>query len=279
MVTKDAQKTISIPQLNIGTDGYFGSKINAVNETFCDIGKDGKSNCYLMLDSDVGNSAIEHTNVILMFIRNCCDYRDIIIWSDNCFKENKCFLMFSNLILIVNDNTIAANSITLKYLESGHTYMSADSLHANITKKFKLDREIYNPDHCLELIRNSRQNVSAQKISFSDIILFSDITKRVSNNTPFRIKNIKQFQVRKGSLLAYVKTDHDNDFIEYDMLDMQNSSISHINVLSNSDILSVLKRQQKPIGVSNAKYISIVSHSKRVPEKYRHFYGNLYINN
>ena len=41
------------------------------------------------------------------------------------------------LMFLVNSSIIAAESIKLKYFESGHTFMSADSVHHSIENQMK----------------------------------------------------------------------------------------------------------------------------------------------
>jgi hypothetical protein len=144
VVTLDAQKTISMPVLPLGTESYFSAKISAYNQTFCEIGENGKAFCFLLNDTQTDKKSREYTNIVLKFLKTdfCKTAQFVIFWSDNCYKENKNWLLFSNLIKIVNDSTVNQQKITFKYLESGHTYMSCDSLHAKISEKFKKEKVI-----------------------------------------------------------------------------------------------------------------------------------------
>jgi hypothetical protein len=144
VVTLDAQKTISMPVLPLGTESYFSAKISAYDQTFCEIGENGKAFCFLLNDTQTDKKSREYTNIVLKFLKTdfCKTAQFVIFWSDNCYKENKNWLLFSNLIKIVNDSTVNQQKITFKYLESGHTYMSCDSLHAKISEKFKKEKVI-----------------------------------------------------------------------------------------------------------------------------------------
>ena len=63
-------------------------------------------------------------------------YSNFLFWLDNCAAQNKNWVLFTNLISIVN-STPNIEKITLKYLENGHTYMRADAIHGNIGKILK----------------------------------------------------------------------------------------------------------------------------------------------
>ncbi|KAH9627797.1 hypothetical protein HF086_000182 [Spodoptera exigua] len=65
------------------------------------------------------------------------DSTDIVVWADNCSSQNKNWAFFSFLIQIINSSLICANTITIKYLESGHTFMSADNFHHQVEQQLK----------------------------------------------------------------------------------------------------------------------------------------------
>jgi hypothetical protein len=119
VVTLDAQKTISIPVLTLGTDSYFSTKISANNQTFCEIGEFSKEFYFLLNDTQTGKTSREYMNIVLKFLKTdfCKTAQFVIFWSDNCYKENKNWLLFSNLIKIVNDSTVNEQKVTFKYLE------------------------------------------------------------------------------------------------------------------------------------------------------------------
>ncbi len=73
------------------------------------------------------------------------------------------------------------------------------------------------------------------------IILFNDKTKI---KKPFLISEAKQIEVRKNSFKVFVKFDRKQGFIEFDIL--KNSLQKSIN----SNILSLIPIQEKPLGIS-----------------------------
>jgi len=195
VVSTDTEKTFTIPKLCI-SENYFASGITIINQTFCEIGSNPKSFCYISNDIYVSKGAREHLNFILLFLKsNYCDKNHVIIWMDNCCSQNKNWLLFSNLIAIINDNSLQMNKITFKYLESGHTYNSCDSIHSNISRKLNTELVIYTPNDCIDLIKNCCQNINVIEVLHSDIYLFNDVSTK---NKPFILRKIKQFEVRKG---------------------------------------------------------------------------------
>lgn len=60
------------------------------------------------------------------------DATSIVIWADNCACQNKNWDLVLYLLKMVHSNIISAEQIELKFLQTGHTFMSADSFHHNV---------------------------------------------------------------------------------------------------------------------------------------------------
>ena len=53
----------------------------------------------------------------------------LFFWTDNCSAQNKCWTLYTALCSLINSPDLQLDTITVKYLEPGHTFMSADSFH------------------------------------------------------------------------------------------------------------------------------------------------------
>ena len=53
----------------------------------------------------------------------------LFFWTDNCLAQNKCWTLYTALCSLINSPDLQLDTITVKYLEPGHTFMSADSFH------------------------------------------------------------------------------------------------------------------------------------------------------
>ena len=56
-----------------------------------------------------------------------------IFWTDNCSAQNKNWVFYTALAQIVNSDW-GPDSVTVKYLQTGHTFMAADNVHGTIGK-------------------------------------------------------------------------------------------------------------------------------------------------
>jgi hypothetical protein len=111
-------------------------------------------------------------------------------------------------------------------------------------RKIQKRKVIYSPSHCLNLIKKSRIIVY-REVNFSEIVLFNDETKI---KKPFLISEAKQIEARKNSLKVFVKFDHKQGFIEFDIL--KNTTKNILKKSINTNILSLIPKQGKPLGMS-----------------------------
>lgn len=74
------------------------------------------------------------------YFKFCVHHRNfehIMLWMDNCSSQNKNWTLFSMMVKLVNSNHVAAEDITLQFLCTRHTFMSADSVHAQVERQLK----------------------------------------------------------------------------------------------------------------------------------------------
>ena len=68
--------------------------------------------------------------------------QEITLRADNCSAQNKCWTMFTTLCWLVNREDVQVDRITIKYLEPGHTFMSADSFHHKVELAIKRSKKL-----------------------------------------------------------------------------------------------------------------------------------------
>ena len=103
--------------------------------------------------------------------------------------------------------------------------------------------------------------------------MFSDLTYKTKNKTPFHITNVKQCEVRKNSLNIFIKYEHNSVFEELSIL----SPFEKVNFqnLINTNFLSLMEKQSKPSGISSTKYNAFKKLRKCMPGEYKQYYKNL----
>lgn len=78
----------------------------------------------------------------------------ITTWSDTCAAQNRNHHLMSMFIYAVNsiDNL---NTVDVKYLESGHSYLECDSMHGIIERKLKR-HQVYSPPEMRMILETAR---------------------------------------------------------------------------------------------------------------------------
>ena len=131
----DLEKVIMLPRLPEVKTVVFTKRIVAYNLTFAPLGdqkygpnKEMQPYVITWHQGEGGRSAQEIAPAYKFFIEYHRDVKNFVFWADNCSAENKNWYLFTLFTLLVNSNiTPYLNSITIKFFEAGHTFMSADS--------------------------------------------------------------------------------------------------------------------------------------------------------
>ena len=134
----DLQKVIMLPRLPGVKSCMFTKRIIAFNETFAALGAAGKNTTVVWHEAIAGRLAQDICSTYWnFFVEKQRDTEHIVLWADNCSAQNKNWQFFTFLASAVNSNWIAAKTIRMNYLVTGHTFMSADSVHSAIERELK----------------------------------------------------------------------------------------------------------------------------------------------
>lgn len=278
--TADMQKVILMPKLTV-KDCFFSRKLVLINETFASPGKNEPAYCVVWHEGEGGRGA---TNVasayVNFFTKYCRDLKSVINYVDNCAAQNKNRILFSALLRLVNSSAITnLEKIKIIYLEPGHTYMAADTIHANISMKLSRSKNIYDKDDFIEKIKESRKNINVLELTHKDMIVFTDDLK-VKFPKDYNISSLKVVEFRRGTTSIFLKKAYDEEnFREFPAL---KRSVSYlVNDKDKSEVLNLLetlKRETQPRGISSAKKQDLLKLCASMPASRRKFYEELPIN-
>ena len=136
----DLQKVIMLPRLPEVKSVCFTKRIIAFNETFAPVNayvRAVKSICMLWHEGVAGRKCEEITSMFLKALKIDRDYRHVVYYMDNCAGQNKNWSLLTGMVNLMNNGVVAAETVTFKYLESGHTFMSADVVHAGVERQMR----------------------------------------------------------------------------------------------------------------------------------------------
>jgi len=130
---------------------------------------------------------------------NCGSDR-IVFWADNCSAQNKNWTLFTALTCCINAEW-RPGEICIKFLERGHTFMEADSVHGLIGIKMKITAEILTFDDFVEFGNKSGKKIQPITLSEHDFYNFVPIQRagKPTNVTLSLLADICQVCFQKGS--------------------------------------------------------------------------------
>ena len=225
-VSADLQKVIMLPRLPGVKKCVFTRRIIAFHETFAPLvasdevkkqwqsekkkvprikpmgmiwheGLQGRN------DEDVGSAFVK-----LVSQTPYRSAKSLTTWLDNCSGQGKNWSLYAELVRQVNIHPTLEVWI-LKYFEKGHTFMSADSFHAQVEKAMREKKNLYtfkDFEDCIEM------KGKAIVMSTDD---FFDLKKHQSSgkdtNYP-KMREIVEVKFCRGSTKMYWKTGFNDEY-------------------------------------------------------------------
>ena len=163
-------------------------------------------------------------------------------------------------------NTLKIPFIRLKFLEKGHTFLGADSIHGRIETKMRREREVYDFAHFLKCCIECGKDMVAHPLgfeSFYDFRSFASQAKLRQKNRP-KLRPIAMVEFRKGSREMYYSYSLDQELKPFDFLSPVAS-------------LAFPQPHEGPRGINTTKKRKIVENLliKTVPQKNHSFWIEL----
>ena len=146
----DMMRVFMLPQLPL-KEAFFTPKLSCFNETFALLmpyeRQDSKAKkqkmqklntCVVWHDGLAGRGSEEVAAAFYLFLTTTCrDVKHVILWADNCAAQQKNWVLMTTLLQAIHSPNTGTETISIKYLEPGHTSMSADAIHQVVSKNLK----------------------------------------------------------------------------------------------------------------------------------------------
>lgn len=137
-----------------------------------------------------------------------------MLWLDNCSAQNKNWNLFLYLIMLINSEDIQVEEVVLKYFESGHTFMAADSFHAAVEARMRRGKPVVTMDDFETAVKNAKQRVEVMRMKPEDFlspsINVSQYTLNNCNPRPY-IDDIRKVIIKKGTLMFQYSSEVGNE--------------------------------------------------------------------
>lgn len=224
-VSVDLQKVILLPHLPHYKSCIFTSRLIVFNETFVPIGSSSLP-VYAVIwhEATAGRSKEELASAYYSFFMRHKECPNLIIWLDNCSAQNKNWCLLTFLVLIVNSPDNNIQRITLKYFETGHTYMSADSFHHSVEQSIKQVHELNDYFEFTSRVQAAwHGNVNVKDMSCEDFYDWKDLSSptKLKKNPEYRLQNMVSIEARRGEEKLFFKKRHTEEFKAMDFLQVK----------------------------------------------------------
>ena len=124
----------------------------------------------------------EVSTCLARFVRDhLSDHQHVVFWSDNCSGQNKNRHMMAALSQLTASRP-EGSIIKIKFFETGHAHMEADSMHAKIERDSKF-REVATPGDWIQIFQAGRGGGEGayivRELTHEDFLDYSAVASRV----------------------------------------------------------------------------------------------------
>ena len=278
VVTVDLQAVLQAP-CGLVSQLYYKRKLSVYNFTVYSLA-DGKGTCFIWDETEGMRGSCEIATCLVMYLRSLPrTVKEVTIYSDCCGGQNRNQNLTAALIHAVN--TIPnIEVINQKYLETGHTQMECDSMHASISYA-KKNTPIFVPsewDIVLRLARRGKK-YTVIPLKHTSIYDFKVLAASTIRNTKTDINGqkvnwlqIRFIQLHKGQEdLMYFK----NGFDEDGFRTLRLTGSSKRSRPAPPKTLPLRYSSKLPISKPKHNDLMSLCHSGIIPEHHHHFFKSL----
>lgn len=108
--------------------------------------------------------------------------KKLILWADSCGGQNRSIRLVLMLIYILQQHA-TLKTISLRYLESGHTFLPNDTEFGDFECALKRKQRIYTEKQYIKIMKNCRLNnkFKVNKMSSEDFFSVKKMEELVTN--------------------------------------------------------------------------------------------------
>lgn len=188
-LTFDLEKTLPLPRIPTNVAFYkrqlwlYNSGIHSASN---DIG-----HCYIWVEGEAGSGAQEVGSCLIKYIQTKLrpTVEHLILWSDCCGGQNRNIKIVLMLKALLNSHD-TLKVITMRFLESGHTFLPNDTDFSKIETALKHYQRIYTAEEYISIIKKckKRKPLQVYKMNKADFYSTEKLEKNTTNRKKFTDK-------------------------------------------------------------------------------------------
>ena len=260
---------------------YYKRKFAVYNFTIYE-GHSGDGFCYMWDESEGKRGAAEIATCLLDYLKSLPEsVTHVTAFCDTCAGQNRNQFLATALLYAVQ-KIPNLDIIDIKYMETGHSYLEADSMHSCI-ENARRHQKVYTTDEWALLVAGARKRprpYTVRRLFHSDFLDVKDQTKNIVKN---RTKNtdsntvnwlkIKwlRFNKSKPYGIQYKYSVTENQFMQINVLPRRTKKPE---LLSNITFKRLYSRRV-PISLAKKKDLMQLLKVGVIPQKYSDFYKGL----
>ncbi|QQP40799.1 Uncharacterized protein FKW44_014967 [Caligus rogercresseyi] len=174
-VTFDLEQVLTTPWSNVSSL-FYSRKLSTYNLTVYELGSKA-ANCYMWHEGEGGRGSCEISTCVFRYLSSLSSNIDhVVLYSDTCGGQNRNAGFSAMCLHAVKDLPISI--IDHKFMESGHSQMECDSVHAAIETARK-NVPVYSPQGYYTLVRMARKTKPYEVIELghADFLDFKSLSQ------------------------------------------------------------------------------------------------------
>ena len=134
------------------------------------------------------------------------DTKNFIFWSGNCSAQNKNWYLYTALLNEVNSEGGYASSVTLKYFEPGHTFMSADNFHHQVEQRMRQKKNVEDFQDFVDVVSSCRQSLVMKCNNFFDFP--KGVSQASYTREKPKLEQVEAIKFERRSIKMFWKESH-----------------------------------------------------------------------
>lgn len=269
----DLEEALAFPKLTTSV-AYYKRNLYIYNLGCSNLEKN-ESCMFVWPETEGSRGSHEISSCIVKYIKTFArDHKKIITYSDSCTGQNRNIKTVLNLLKLVQSTEIQAESIEMKFLVSGHSYLPNDSDFAIIESHAKKIQNIFSPTDWYNIIKTCKKKAPFHVIQMTHQDFFSSkpletaTTNRKVTVTRLSVNWLKMRWIkleRSKPYLIQFKYNLDED-MAFNSINIKKRNVGRPSILANLDqpllyptIRSITKEKRKDM-MDLLKYIPPVNH-------------------